>query len=322
MNEDDSCPLACMNNQKICPYCLKDLNTIPHNKEHVIPAALGGSDSFIVYASVDENSTLNKKIDSPFVNNEFVKLITSTTGARNRSGKDSIDICGTIPATGEKVLVKIDQNGITPRFYKNIELAGDGGIQIKGFTDLEIQRRLDEMKKSVKKDNLILRKQGKQKKIEITGHGEYPPPEIKMSFPVDLGIIKDELLKISYLSCVKTFGDSFIRSHSGMEINRLIHSENLEESKLKFNFSDNPFKDCISFKKEEHVVGIFYNSHNHTMYVFVNLFGVPFLTSLCIFEFNPPQDFVGVVYVNDSTRKKMQTFSIFDFFRKRYYRKS
>lgn len=57
-----------------CPYLGEELNADQTSKEHVIPLALGGSDSFVIRADKEMNSTLGSAIDGALAN-EFPTAI-------------------------------------------------------------------------------------------------------------------------------------------------------------------------------------------------------------------------------------------------------
>ena len=94
----------------LCPYSTAPRSACGEiNAEHVVPSALGAPDSFTVPCSATENSSMNERIDAPFLNMSMMKLIAASQGVSSRSGGVIAQLRGAVQATGDAVNVTLGE---------------------------------------------------------------------------------------------------------------------------------------------------------------------------------------------------------------------
>lgn len=107
----------------ICPYTLKPVSQLSEkSREHIIPDAIGGPDGFSVYAEKSENGRLNNAIDAPFANDDFVRMLATQHGVKNRSGPVTWKIRGKTTIDGEEFDVNSEfgQSSVNTKMRKPI----------------------------------------------------------------------------------------------------------------------------------------------------------------------------------------------------------
>jgi hypothetical protein len=194
--------------QTLCPYTTNPLaQSAATNKEHILPVAIGAPASFYVQADAMMNGQMNEEIDAPFSNDPIIRFLAMSHGVTSRSGAVTAKVRGEATATSDSVDVVFSKDAIEMRFVKPIELDPESGTvsAVKGFgsqaADLAaiIQRNYEKKGSTVELDESI----------------SSPDSSLKLQLSCDLDLLQQQLIKISYLSTVRIWGDRAITSTSG-----------------------------------------------------------------------------------------------------------
>lgn len=194
--------------QTRCPYCCELLDKISSvNEEHILPVALGAPKAFFVPAAADENSRMNKLIDSPTTNDPLIRMLAAGQGVVSRSGPVVLNVDGVVSGSDQKVKTVLSKSDVQVRFAKPVEVdEATGHVKgVRGFGDAAMQHALQ-----IQRDH---EKKGIQ--IELGETVQQAKPSVNVRLSANLVVIRQELIKTAYLFTVRVFGDDAIVSPSG-----------------------------------------------------------------------------------------------------------
>lgn len=195
----------------LCPYLVKPLAELNTDGEHILPRALGAPEAFILRASKKENNRLNSLIDSHFVNDPLIRMLSSVVGVKSRSGKVTAQLHG-LTSKGDAFLADFEPGKVTPRFRSTVIKDLEGNvIGVKGFGD-----QVDKAARGLLES---MRRRG-QDGFLVQPDDENVEPPLEMSFVSNWLDIFRGLVKVAYLTSVWAFGDEAIASPSGESFRR------------------------------------------------------------------------------------------------------
>ncbi|WP_156479880.1 hypothetical protein [Collimonas pratensis] len=222
------------------------------NEEHILPVALGAPKSFFVLASAAENSRMNELIDAPAINDPLLRFIAMSQGVVSRSGPVSSKHRGSIVDTGEEIAAVFHSGGFNMKFVKPVDVDESTSIikTVRGFGE-EVSKHAEKIKANYAKKGIA---------IEIEEGGSLINPEVNVPLVGDMGLIRQELIKIAYLMTVRVFGDDAISSVSGEIYRKAMFAKSdldLDETGLKGNAFHTPPPFLPRTKRNENALTCF-----------------------------------------------------------------
>lgn len=186
-----------------CPYTLRPLTDVPElSREHVIPDALGGPDSYSVQCCRATNSEIGTRVDAPLVNSDIIRALRVQHEIRSRTGDPTLKIDGaeTVSKTPVQLTFSKDPSPHI-RFKKPVTMSNDGttGKFIVTPEDRDsFLRKFTEGQES------------KGRKVAVTNETRTPVGPLELEIHFEKTPTMRAMLKIAYLTAFEYLGDSFL----------------------------------------------------------------------------------------------------------------
>jgi len=261
-----------------CPYTLRPIEEIAESsKEHIIPDALGGPDSYSVGAAAAVNNTLGHTVDAAFLANPLIQMQRSKVGIKSRSGVADWKMSGETIDGGRPVDIIIPHEGdVDVRHKKPVDKNADS------YTIIAPPEQSDKLLNEIKKN---LKRKGKQ--IAGIQSTQIESQELHARLDINFTEIQSGMMKIAYLACCDYLGDEFLDDPLNPEWQKAIRAQTVEASEdIEIHgraLSENDAANLIFPKlaEHEHCIVILKLRLPYPI-VGVRLFGDPFLSAIAV----------------------------------------
>lgn len=286
-----------------CVYCDKDFpDDSTLTDEHIVPYAIGGSLALSTRVCGACNSTLGNKVDSPLLDDAFVKmerLRLNLGGHRNNEPQLTFD--GTLRAFGQEFTGEYSVTPTTKRLHVDKPVARDS-------TNIQIVGGQNQAEK-------ILGGFAKAKNVSITSvTREEQVPEMTASWQFSLSAIQRAMVKMALGLAHRQLGETYSRSADAKLLREFIWEDDWElraHMPLPGNVRLQPDEKGEFFAKPDtHVTALF--STGQTLTFLGVIFGqYQGVVQVCANPVGSVSD--GWVYVTDPATRRVASYSFGDY---------
>lgn len=208
-------------NNRLCPYTSSLVTSLDANREHIIPDALGGPNSFAVRADRTMNERYGATVDSRLIHAPIVSLLAAKLGVTSRSGPTASRAKGSLVEDGSPVDVEFSSSSVSFRIRKPVVHDDQTGelAAVRGFGN-DAQKQLAR----------IARDLSKKGQTVIAGAASVSTSQVRVRLTHNRLHVEQGLGKIAYLATVWTLGDSFIATAAAAKYRAYIGAEPLNEA--------------------------------------------------------------------------------------------
>lgn len=221
-----------------CVYCNDDHDDASMTKEHVIPYALGGSDSLTIRTCARQNNDLGRDVDAPFLNLFTVRSKRFFLGLESTSGNPpTLDLSGVTWIDGKETpisyLIRGDKKDLKLS-HPSVERTSQGTSEqwqisgdptaVRRILEGKIRQQSSLGKTVTLSDGSILRVEDLDKLFEERVTVTQNPSilkQVEIDFLIPLRFFSKLALATGYLHLGEPFGRSAIgsvlRSHMSLE---------------------------------------------------------------------------------------------------------
>lgn len=203
-------------NNEICPYTCRPVFELEATREHIVPDALGGPNSFALKADKARNETYGATVDARLTGSPLLGMAAAAAGIETRNGPARWKVRGQLVADGSVVEMTGSQRATDFRFRRPVEVdPKTGNVRtVKGFGPA-----LDKELARVRKD---LKRKGRDL---VPVAQQTLDSKVRGGFEHNLSETAQGLTKIAYLAAVWALGDEFIHSTAGGKYRAWIDAE-------------------------------------------------------------------------------------------------
>ena len=234
-----------------CFYCGKSLDDSMRSLEHIVPESIGGNITTWMVCK-DCNTRANQEIDEKFKDQWLISWDRAFLGLSDKRGKKHIEVIETSRENGEKIQIRVGEDGLVPITKPDSNIDWEKGHAIIK-TDPKYQDKIlnDLKKKAVKKGvNFDYTTMSEQYVSEEVG-------TVKFSKGIDLKVFRREQVKIILgLSCF--FIPNFTNSKTAIALRNYLWNingsetvKNLQAKLFPFEITD---KNLPSFTIDKNVI--------------------------------------------------------------------
>lgn len=205
----------------ICPYTCQPIADITISREHIVPDALGGPESFSLAADKDSNSNYGASVDIRLIRSPLLGMAAARAGVKTRSGPATWKTQGVLAEDGSLVELVGSHDRMTFRYRKPVEIDPvTRQVQaVKGFGD--------ELDKEMARVTRNLRRKGRDL---VPAETRVLDSLVKGSFQHNMSETTQGLVKIAYLSTIWAVGDAFISTSAGARYRMWLDAEPTAEA--------------------------------------------------------------------------------------------